>query len=95
MQRFGTWVLVAVMGIALVAGCAAQRSVKQAQLSLDNARGAGAESGAPYQFFAAQAYLELAEHEKAEMDLAAAKEFAEMSIGFSDKAIEKAGRGAQ
>jgi hypothetical protein len=91
MGRFRTLVFVTVTGAAMLAGCAAQNAVTGAQLSFDRAKGAGAERAAPYHYFASEAYLELAKEELAEMDLAAAQEFAEKSLGFAGEAQKKAG----
>ena len=87
MRRFGTWVLATLAGAALLVGCAAQNTVKEARVAFDQAKGAGAERSAPYPYFAAEAYLELAEDEMAEMDLKAAGMYAEKSLAFSNKAM--------
>jgi hypothetical protein len=68
-------------------GCAAQNTVKEARLVFDQAKDAGAERSAPYPYFAAQGYLELAEDENAEVDLKAARMYAEKSLAFSNQAM--------
>ena len=87
MRRSGTWVLATLAGAALLVGCAAQNTVKQARVAFDQAKDAGAERSAPYPYYAAEAYLELAEHENAEMDLKAAGMYAEKSLAFSKQAM--------
>ena len=52
---------------------------------------AGAEPKAPFEYYAAEAYLEVAEHEQGEMDLKAARAFAEQSAAYSAQAIAKMG----
>ena len=76
MRRSRTWVLATLAGAALLVGCAAQNTVNQARVAFDQAKDAGAERSAPYPYYAAEAYLELAEDELAEMDLKAAAMYA-------------------
>lgn len=89
------WFGTAVLAAALCAGCGASRSLQQAQESFDGARQAGAETKAPYEFFSAETYLQLAQHELDEMDLKQAASYAEKSLDFSKQALGKAGGGAQ
>lgn len=90
-----TRVILVLLGAAALGGCAATGAVTNARQSLEQARGSGAEAKAPYEYYAAEAFLGLAEHESAELDGAAAKEFAEKSAQFSSKALEKSGGGAR
>lgn len=88
MRRSGTWILATLAGAALLlVGCAAQNAVKDARLAFDQAKDAGAERSAPYPYYAAEAYLELAEDELAEMDLPAARMYGEKSLAFSNQAM--------
>ncbi len=80
---------------AFLAGCAGDRAVRQASDAFERARQVGAETKAPYEYYAAQEYLKLAEHEQAEMDTVQAEVFAEQSQQKSTRAIEKVGGGAR
>lgn len=79
----------------LAVGCTATRAVKNARASFEQAKAAGAEQKAPYEYYAAEAYLGLAEHEVDEGDTKQAREFAAESGKYSAEAIGKAGGGGR
>lgn len=89
------WVGVGVVAAALCVGCGASRSLCDARVGFGEARDAGAETKAPYEFYAAETYLQLAEHEFDEVDLKQTRIYAEKSQEFSRQAVEQAGGGAQ
>ena len=77
-------------------GCSASsRAVGNAKASFERAKAAGAERKAPFEYYAAEAYLNKAIHETEEGDRGAARTFASQSDAYSAKAIEKAGGGAK
>jgi len=78
-----------------LAGCGAMGAIGRAENALNEARAAGAEVKAPYEYYAAQVYLDLASHEKGEMDLRQSRAWARESAEFSAKALEKAKGGAR
>jgi hypothetical protein len=84
-----------VLSAGLAAGCGATKAVKSARASLERAKAAGAETKAPYEYYAAEAYFHQANHEVGEGDTKQGKAFANQSEFFSAKAIEKAGGGAK
>jgi hypothetical protein len=65
-------------------------AVENARISFVAARAAGCETAAPFEYYMAQEYLQLAEHELAEGDKIGVIEFAEKSKAHSSKAIETA-----
>jgi hypothetical protein len=69
--------------------------VKNARTSFENAKAADAEAKAPYEYYAAEAYLGLADHEMEEGDRDGARLFAEKSEKMSAEALKKAGGGAK
>lgn len=80
---------------ALAAGCTAARAVRNAHASFEQAKAAGAEQKAPYDYYAAEAYLKLAEHEAEEGDLKQARAFSRESRMHSAQAIGKTEGGAK
>jgi predicted lysophospholipase L1 biosynthesis ABC-type transport system permease subunit len=84
-----------VLWCASTVGCASVAAVGRARDSMERAKMMGAEVKAPYEYYAAEVYLDLAEHEKDELDLRRAKIYAEKSEAFALQAIEKAGGGVQ
>jgi hypothetical protein len=95
MRRLGILIAVALFASGSLFGCSTDRMVRQANDSFEKARQAGAETKAPYEFYAAQEYLELAEHEKDEMDNKQARIWAEQSLKHSAAALDKAGGGGK
>lgn len=63
-------------------------AVERARMSLQAARTEGCEFAAPFEYYMAQEYLQLAEHELAGGDKEGVVEFAEKSNDHSVKAIE-------
>jgi hypothetical protein len=70
-------------------------AVENARASLHEAKAAGCETAAPFEYYMAQEYLQLAEHELAGGDRDGVAEFAEKSKANSTKAIEMARGGTQ
>jgi len=83
------------VSIALLAGCAATGAIESARRSFEQARAAGAETKAPYEYYAAEAYLERAKDEVTEGDTAQAKVFAGESEAYAAQALSKAKGGAK
>jgi hypothetical protein len=65
-------------------------AVERARLSLQAAKSEGCEFAAPFEYYMAQEYLQLAEHELAGGDKDGVVEFAEKSSVHAIKAIETA-----
>lgn len=84
-----------VLSAGLAAGCATTKAVESAQASYEKAKAAGAESKAPFEYYAAEAYLAQAKHEVGEGDNKQARVFATQSEFYSAKALETAGGGAK
>jgi hypothetical protein len=66
------------------------QAVENARISFKAAKAAGAETSAPFEYYMAQEYLQLAERELAEGDRNHVVGFAEKSETHSTKAIEMA-----
>ena len=84
-----------VLSAGLAAGCATTKAMQSAQASYEKAKAAGAEAKAPFEFYAAEAYLGQAKHEYDEGDNKQTRVFAKQSEYYSAKAIEMAGGGAR
>lgn len=95
MKRPWTIASAAVLAAFLAAGCTSATALRNARSSFEKAKTAGAESKAPYEYYAAEAYLGLAQHEADEGDRAGVREFAETSEKYSAEALQKAGGGAK
>ena len=95
MKRPWAMMFALLMAAFLIAGCSSATAVKNARTSFEKAKASGAEAKAPYEYYAAEAYLGLAEHEKEEGDRKGANMFAEKSEKFSAEALQKAGGGAK
>lgn len=89
MRRAKHRFLIALLGTGLLTGCASIDAVHKAQEEFQRAQVAGAEQKAPFEYYVAEAYLEVAEHEKGELDIRAAHQFADKSTQFSIRALEK------
>jgi hypothetical protein len=70
-------------------------AVENARISFRAAKAAGCETAAPFEYYMAQEYLHLAEHELAGGDKDGVFEFAEKSKAHSAKAIEIAKGGTK
>jgi hypothetical protein len=79
------------LAITMTGGCATSGQVKMAGSSFQKAGELGAEQKAPYEYYAAEAYLEMAEHEVEEGDTKQAAFFADKAGKFAEQAIEKSG----
>lgn len=93
MKRPWALTLAVVFTVGLAAGCSSATVLKNARTSFDKARAAGGETKAPYEYYSAEAYLGLAEHEKEEGDRTGVREMSEQSEKFSAEALKKAGGG--
>lgn len=82
--------LAALAAVGLLGGCSTLGTLGQAHDTLAQARAAGAETKAPYEFYRAQEFLTMAEEEKDELDLGAAHEWAKTALESAQKALEKA-----
>jgi hypothetical protein len=81
--------------VGLLPGCASLKAAKQAQDAFDQAKAAGAETKAPYNYYAAEEYLKQMREEVAENDFIATRRFADQSRDHSEKALQKAGGGGK
>lgn len=79
----------------LAAGCATQNALENAQTSLAQAKAAGAEKKAAFEYYAAQEYLKWGYHEAEEGNFKHADEFIKQSQGYSDKALQMSKGGAK
>ena len=66
MKRPWLALLVVVLCAGLIAGCATANSIQSARKQLNKAKDAGAVWSAPYEYYAAEAYLAKAVHEAEE-----------------------------
>jgi hypothetical protein len=89
-------VLCAVVLIAgLAAGCATSNAIQSARTQLEKAKGAGAIWSAPFEYYAAEAYLGKAVFSAEIGDPHEAGFFAKQSTDYSAKALEIAKGGAK
>ena len=91
-------IAVALTGVALAgltAGCAPTAALQGARAAYASAKAAGAKEKAPYEYYAATIYLNLADVVNKEKAYPQAKAFAEKSQEFSRQAFEKAGGGVK
>jgi hypothetical protein len=95
MKRSWVFILAVILSAGLAAGCSAKHAVQNARTSFEKAKAAGAETKAPYEYYAAEAYLGLAEHEMDERDKDGIRLFSEKSEQMSAEALNKAGGGAK
>ena len=91
------WVvsLAVVLCVGLAAGCATANAIQGARTSLDKAKAAGAESKAPFEYYAAEAYLGKAVHQAEKGDNRQADVFTKQSQEYSAQALKAAGGGAK
>jgi hypothetical protein len=83
-----------VLCAGLTAGCATT-SISSAQAQLKQAKDAGAVWTAPYEYYAADAYLTQAAHQAEDGNSANANMFAQKSLDYSAKALSMAKGGAK
>jgi len=72
-------------------GCATVAQLDDAEARFNQAKSMGAEQKAPFEYYAAEAYLEWARHERVEGDGEQANIFAEETVKYADQAIQKSG----
>lgn len=84
-----------VLIFGLAAGCATSNAIQSAREQLEKAKGAGAAWSAPFEYYAAEAYLGKAVHQAEKGDPKQANIFTEQSRAYSAKALELAGGGAK
>jgi len=91
------WVLLTAVLLSgvLAAGCATVNAMQSARGSLDKAKAAGAETKAPFEYSAAQAYLKKAEIQVEKGDCKQADIFIKQSADYSAAALGMAGGGAK
>jgi hypothetical protein len=96
MKRPWAVLFVVVLCAGLVAGCATATALENARASFAKAKAAGAEKKAPFEYYAAEAYLGKAIHEAEE---GSPKEdtdrFMKKSMEYSAKALEMSKGGAK
>lgn len=90
--RTGVVIMLA-LALAMTGGCAVSGKVKMAESSFQQAENLGAEQKAPYEYYAARAFLALARHEVTEGDGKQAEIFADQASSFAEQAINKSGGG--
>jgi hypothetical protein len=95
MKRPWVLLLAVVLFAGLVAGCATPNAIQSARTSLGKAKAAGAESKAPFEYYAAEAYLGKAVHQAEKGDCKQADIFTKQSQEYSAMAIKMAGGGAK
>lgn len=80
---------------ALAGGCATANGIQHARAQLQKAKAAGADWSAPYEYYAADAYLAKAVYQAEQGDTKQADEFRKQSETYSSKALQMAGGGAK
>ena len=95
-MRRATIVLCAMVLIAaLAAGCATSNAIGNARAQLQKAKAAGADWSAPYEYYAAEAYLGKAVFQAEKGDTKQADIFTKQSSDYSAKALGMAKGGAK
>lgn len=95
MKRPWVVLLMVVLCAGLVAGCATANAIQSARMSLDNAKAAGAMTKAPFEYYAAEAYLNKAVIQAEKGDNKQADIFTKQSADYSAKALEMTKGGAK
>ena len=95
MRRAWIVLCTALLIAGLSAGCATSNAIQSARAQLQKAKGAGADWSAPYEYYAADAYLTKAVIEAEEGDPNAANVFTEQSRTYSAQALQMSGGGAK
>ncbi len=90
----GFWAVVLVVGLSAV-GCTTANNIKAARSTMDEARAAGAVYKAPFEYKAAEAYLEQAVIQAEKGDPKAAEPFTKEAQAYATKALEMSGGGAK
>ena len=95
-MRRASIALCAVLLIAgLAGGCATSNAIGKSRAQLQKAKAAGADWTAPYEYYAAEGYLNKAVLEAEEGDTKAANVFTNQSSSYSAQALHMAGGGAK
>jgi hypothetical protein len=95
-MRRASIVLCTVLLIAgLAAGCATSNAIQGAREQLQKAKAAGADWTAPYEYYAADAYLGKAVYQAEQGDTKQADVFTKQSADYSAKALAIAKGGAK
>jgi hypothetical protein len=95
MKRPWVVLLAVVLCAGLVAGCATANAIQNARNSLDKAKAAGAQTKAPFEYYAAEAYLGKAAFQAEKGDNKQADIFTKQSQEYSAMALQMAGGGAK
>ena len=96
MKRLWMGVLAVVLIVGLAAsGCATANRIQAARATMDQARDAGAVYKAPFEYKAAEAYLNKAVFQAEKGDPKAADAFTKEAQAYANKALEMAGGGAK
>ena len=95
MKRPRVVLLAVVLCAGLVAGCATANAIQSARTSLDKAKAAGAMTKAPFEYYAAEAYLNKATIQAEKGDNKQADIFTKESAAYSAKALGMAKGGAK
>jgi len=92
-----TWIVLctALLIAGLSAGCATSNAIQSARAQLQKAKGAGAEWSAPFEYYAAEAYLGQAVFQAEKGDPKQAEIFTKQSSDYSAQALQMAGGGAK
>jgi len=91
MKRIWFMVLGVGLSVALAAGCVSIARLDDAEARFAEAKRLGAEEKAPFEYYAAEAYLDWARHERGEGDRKYTNVFSEESIKYAEQAIGKSG----
>jgi hypothetical protein len=95
MKRPWVLLLAVVLCAGLVAGCATMNAIENTQKSLDKAKAAGAVTKAPFEYYAAEAYLNKASIQAEKGDSKQANIFNKEASAYADKALGMAKGGAK
>jgi len=95
MRRVAMILCAMVLIAGLASGCATSNAIQSARAQLEKAKAEGAVWSAPFEYYAAEAYLAKAVHQAEKGDPKQANIFTNQSAGYSSKALEMAKGGAK
>jgi hypothetical protein len=95
MRRAMVFLFAGVLIAGLAAGCATSNAIGDARAQLGKAKGAGAVWSAPFEYYAAEAYLGKAVHQAEKGDNKQANIFTKQSSDYSAQALAIAKGGAK
>jgi len=95
MRRASVVLCTVLLVAALAAGCATSNAIGNARGQLQKAKAAGADWSAPFEYYAAEAYLGKAVFQAQEGDTKQANIFVKQSSDYSAKALGMAKGGAK